>query len=89
MNRGSVREGKDWARRALCRGTADLMFSDTAGQRRTRQLCTGCPVLNDCLAEALDHQIEFGVWGGMTEKDRRVLLRRRPNVTSWRAVLCG
>ena len=40
----------------------------------------------ECLAEALDNQIEWGVWGGMTERERRALLRRRPNA-SWRAVL--
>jgi WhiB family redox-sensing transcriptional regulator len=37
-------------------------------------------------AEALDNQIEWGVWGGMTERERRALLRRRPNA-SWRKVL--
>jgi WhiB family redox-sensing transcriptional regulator len=31
--------------------------------------------------------MEFGVWGGMTERERRALLRRRPNVVSWRALL--
>jgi WhiB family redox-sensing transcriptional regulator len=41
----------------------------------------------ECLAEALDNQIEWGVWGGMTERERRALLRRRPNVTSWRRLL--
>ncbi|KQP65399.1 hypothetical protein ASF50_01010 [Nocardioides sp. Leaf307] len=40
----------------------------------------------ECLAEALDNQIEWGVWGGMTERERRALLRRRPNA-SWRSVL--
>ena len=49
-------------------------------------MCTGCPVRTECLAEALDNQIEWGVWGGMTERERRALLRRRPNA-SWRAVL--
>jgi WhiB family redox-sensing transcriptional regulator len=44
-------------------------------------------VRTECLAEALDHQIEWGVWGGMTERERRALLRRRPNVTSWRRLL--
>jgi WhiB family redox-sensing transcriptional regulator len=39
------------------------------------------------LADALDNQIEFGVWGGMTERERRALLRRRSNVTSWRELL--
>jgi len=35
----------------------------------------------------LDNQIEFGVWGGMTERERRALLRRRPDVMSWRELL--
>lgn len=41
----------------------------------------------ECLADALDNDIEFGVWGGMTERERRALLRRRPGVVSWRRVL--
>ena len=47
----------------------------------------GCPVRFDCLAEALDNRIEWGVWGGMTERERRQLLRQRPDVASWRSVL--
>ena len=47
----------------------------------------GCPVRTECLADALDNRIEFGVWGGMTERERRALLRRRPHVTSWRRLL--
>jgi WhiB family redox-sensing transcriptional regulator len=41
----------------------------------------------ECLADALDNRVEFGVWGGMTERERRALLRRRPNVTSWGRLL--
>ena len=41
----------------------------------------------ECLAEALDNEIEWGVWGGMTERERRAILRKRPNVTSWRTLL--
>ena len=41
----------------------------------------------ECLAEALDNRLEWGVWGGMTERERRRLLRERPDVTSWRDVL--
>ncbi len=43
----------------------------------------GCAVRTECLADALDHRVEFGVWGGMTERERRALLRRRPDVLSW------
>jgi len=35
------------------------------------------------LSDALDNRVEFGVWGGMTERERRALLRRRPEVESW------
>jgi WhiB family redox-sensing transcriptional regulator len=44
-------------------------------------------VRTECLADSLDNRVEFGVWGGMTERERRALLRRRPNVTSWRRLL--
>jgi WhiB family redox-sensing transcriptional regulator len=40
-----------------------------------------------CLAEALDNRIEWGVWGGATERERRQILRRRPEVTAWRDLL--
>jgi len=41
----------------------------------------------ECLAEALDNRVQWGVWGGMTERERRRLLRSRPDITSWREVL--
>ena len=47
----------------------------------------GCEVRTECLADALDNRVEFGVWGGMTERERRALLRRRPDVSSWRRLL--
>jgi WhiB family redox-sensing transcriptional regulator len=79
---------EDWASKAACRAARpDELFVKGAEQNRAKQLCSGCPVRTECLAEALDNQIEWGVWGGMTERERRALLRRRPNVTSWRALL--
>ena len=58
-----------------------------ARQREARNFCRACPVRTECLAHALDQRIEFGVWGGMTERERRALLRSRPHVTSWADVL--
>lgn len=66
---------------------ADALFPDGKEQRRARRICGDCPVRARCLAEALDNRIEWGVWGGMTERERRRLLRERPDVTSWREVL--
>jgi len=79
---------QEWAADAACRTVRpDVLFVRGAEQNRAKQVCSGCPVRVECLAEALDNNIEWGVWGGMTERERRSLLRRRPNVTSWRALL--
>ncbi len=77
----------DWTARAKCRGMADGLFPEAADQKRARTICSGCPVTYECLAEALDNRIEWGVWGGMTERERRQLLRTRTDVTSWRSIL--
>ncbi|MBB5807100.1 WhiB family redox-sensing transcriptional regulator [Saccharothrix ecbatanensis] len=74
----------DWRIKASCRDEEpDQLFVRGAEQRKAKVVCLGCPVRTECLAEALDNRIEFGVWGGMTERERRALLRRRPDVTSW------
>ena len=78
----------DWAAQAACRSTdPDSLFVQGAAQNRAKAICVGCNVRTECLADALDNRVEFGVWGGMTERERRALLRRRPNVTSWRMLL--
>jgi WhiB family transcriptional regulator, redox-sensing transcriptional regulator len=78
----------DWTARAACKGTdPDELFVQGAAQNRAKLICRGCPVRTECLADALDNRIEFGVWGGMTERERRALLRRRPDVMSWRELL--
>ena len=80
---------EDWTMRAKCRGMEDALFPEASDQKRARLVCSGCPVRFECLAEALDNRIEWGVWGGMTERERRLLLRQRSDVTSWRSVLLG
>jgi WhiB family redox-sensing transcriptional regulator len=78
----------DWRVRATCRDEdPDGLFVRGAEQRKAKLVCIACPVRTECLAEALDNRIEFGVWGGMTERERRALLRRRPDVLSWRDLL--
>jgi WhiB family transcriptional regulator, redox-sensing transcriptional regulator len=78
----------DWASLATCRQSQpDELFVRGAAQNDAKKLCSGCPVRTECLAEALDNEIEWGVWGGLTERERRAILRKRPNVTSWRVLL--
>lgn len=79
---------ESWGERAKCRSSSpDALFVQGAAQHAAKRVCYGCPVRTECLAEALDGQIEFGVWGGLTERERRALIRRRPNVVSWRTLL--
>ena len=78
----------DWSKDARCRtADPDELFVQGAAQNRAKAMCKGCPVRTECLAAALDNRVEFGVWGGMTERERRALLKRRPDVTSWHVLL--
>lgn len=71
-----------------CRtGDPDEMFSSGAAQNESKKICRHCPIKTECLVDALDNRTEFGVWGGMTERERRAILRSHPNVTSWRRLL--
>jgi WhiB family transcriptional regulator, redox-sensing transcriptional regulator len=79
---------EEWAAAATCKQSRpDELFVRGAEQHKAKVVCAGCPVRAECLAEALDNRIEWGVWGGMTERERRQLLRQRPDVRSWRSVL--
>lgn len=87
---GTMLQDAHWAAGAACgfgKVAPDALFVEGAAQRDARAVCTGCPVRLECLADALDNRMDFGVWGGMTERERRALLRRRPEVGSWHAEL--
>ncbi len=78
----------DWVSQGACRkADPDELFVQGAAQNRAKTVCMRCPVRTECLADALDNRVEFGVWGGMTERERRALLRRRADVQSWRLLL--
>lgn len=77
----------EWTPLAACRQSApDALFVQGAAQQQAKQICQRCPVIAECLADALDNRTEFGVWGGMTERERRAMLRRHPNIKSFRAL---
>ena len=78
----------DWAPLGSCsKSDPDALFVQGAAQQTAKVVCQRCPVIAECLADALDNRTEFGVWGGMTERERRALLRRRPDVRSWTELL--
>jgi WhiB family transcriptional regulator, redox-sensing transcriptional regulator len=73
-----------WVSQARCRATdPDELFVRGAAQRKAAVICRHCPVILECGADALDNRVEFGVWGGMTERQRRALLKQHPEVVSW------
>ena len=77
-----------WATRGACVSMdPDGFFVQGAEQHAVKAACGACPVRTECLADALDNRVDFGVWGGMTERERRRLLRRHPHVSDWSALL--
>ena len=82
--RGPAKARIAWVSKARCRSiNPDELFVRGAAQRKATAICQHCPVIAECLAEALDNKMEFGVWGGMTERQRRALLKKCPEVVSW------
>lgn len=76
---------EDWPTQATCREDhPDALFVQGAAQQQAKVVCFRCPVRAECLSHALDTRTQFGVWGGMTERERRQLLRHHPDVASWR-----
>lgn len=66
----------DWMADALCTqlGDPDLFFPDKGGSARSaKDACQTCPVINDCLGYALENDEHFGIWGGLSERERRRL----------------
>ncbi len=73
-----------WVSKARCRAAdPDELFVRGAAQKRAALICRRCPVVAECLADALDNQMQFGFWGGMTERQRRKLIKQHPEVNSW------
>lgn len=67
---GSVPE---WQERALCAQTdPEAFFPEKGGStREAKRICTRCEVKAQCLEFALAHDERFGIWGGLSERERR------------------
>jgi WhiB family transcriptional regulator, redox-sensing transcriptional regulator len=67
-----------WQERALCAQTdPEAFFPEKGGStREAKKVCTGCEVRVECLEYALEHDERFGIWGGLSERERRKLKRR-------------
>jgi WhiB family transcriptional regulator, redox-sensing transcriptional regulator len=68
---------QDWQERALCAQTdPEAFFPEKGGStREAKRICSGCEVRAECLEYALAHDERFGIWGGLSERERRRLRR--------------
>lgn len=68
-----------WQDEANCLGVdPDLFFPERgASTREAKEVCKGCVVREDCLEYALANGEKFGIWGGMSERERRRIRRQR------------
>ena len=72
-------EVRAWQSRANCMGVdPELFFPERgASTREAKEVCRGCVVRSDCLEYALANGEKFGIWGGLSERERRKVRRSR------------
>ena len=71
-------EQPEWQERALCAQTdPEAFFPEKGGStREAKRICLGCEVRAECLEYALANDERFGIWGGLSERERRKLKKR-------------
>jgi WhiB family redox-sensing transcriptional regulator len=81
----SGRDAADWRRLAACRGEDPELFFpiSSVGPAQVqitdaKKVCARCPVRPACLRYALATRQDYGIWGGLTEDERRQLRGRPP-----------
>jgi WhiB family redox-sensing transcriptional regulator len=75
---GTEADAQSWQEQALCAETdPEAFFPEKGGStREAKKICTGCEVKAQCLEYALANDERFGIWGGLSERERRRLRRR-------------
>lgn len=72
-----------WRVDAACAGGDPALFFPERGAstREAKMICRGCPVQGECMEYALVNREKFGIWGGLSERERR-RIRRELTVAS-------
>jgi WhiB family redox-sensing transcriptional regulator len=75
---GLTPEDPGWQELALCAQTdPEAFFPEKGGStREAKRVCQSCEVRQECLEYALGNDERFGIWGGLSERERRRLKRR-------------
>ena len=79
LNPDEATEAESWQLFANCLGVdPDLFFPERgASTKEAKGVCQGCVVREDCLEYALVNGEKFGIWGGLSERERRRIRRQR------------
>ncbi len=79
IGRKNLQLDTSWQESSNCLGVdPDLFFPERgASTKEAKEVCRGCVVRNDCLEFALANGEKFGIWGGMSERERRRIRRQR------------
>ena len=69
---------QEWQEQALCAQTdPEAFFPEKGGStREAKRICQACAVRDECLEYALEHDERFGIWGELSERERRRLKRQ-------------
>jgi WhiB family redox-sensing transcriptional regulator len=91
VNEPLLATDEEWRERAACLPLPAVLFfgvddAETPVERRAReerakQICFECPVQAECLEYALTTREQYGIWGGLTEIERKARLRARASYT--------
>jgi WhiB family redox-sensing transcriptional regulator len=65
-----------WRSEAACLTELPELFDDPEREAEAKRVCEACPVLTDCLSEALERREPTSIWGGMTPAERSTRRRR-------------
>src|SRR6478672_3239159 len=83
LRRSEEKDDMDWRHRAICRDEDPELFFPIGNTgpallqiEQAKAVCRRCPVISQCLAWALESGQDAGVWGGLSEDERRALKRR-------------
>jgi WhiB family redox-sensing transcriptional regulator len=78
---------RSWQMKGLCRGNHSYLFFPPSTverkeererrEKKAKAICQVCPVMTECLEFALEIREPYGIWGGLTETERRQVLTRR------------
>lgn len=70
-------EDLGWQEKALCATTdPEVFFPEKGGSSKAaKRICLACEVRTECLEYAIAHEEPFGIWGGLSERERRRFMR--------------